>query len=174
MQRILIDMDDVLADASQGILDIYNSHYGTAYVKSDFENTNLWDGEVKPKYENVRFRLFESGFFRNLKPKEGGIETVKKLQEKYEIFIVSAAMEFPNSLKEKHEWLAEHMPFIHWKNMVLCGDKSVVAGDYMIDDHEKNLVSFKGTSLLFDAIHNQSTEGFERYKTWNQIAEKLL
>ena len=97
------------------------------------------------------------------------IEVVRKLNEKFDVFIVSAATEFPNSLKDKMDWLEEHFPFISWRNIVLCGDKSIVAADYMIDDHEKNLKTFKGKTLMFSAIHNQMVSGYQRFKSWKEI-----
>ncbi len=90
------------------------------------------------------------------------------------MFVVSAATEFPNSLKEKHDWLEQYFPGIHWKNLVLCGDKSIVSGDIMIDDHEKNLITFNGRPLLFDAMHNQALQGYERVRNWEEVAALLL
>lgn len=174
MQRLLVDMDDVMADASSNIIGIYNEEYGTSYSPSDFFGTDLWEKEVAQNYLSVRHRLFEEGFFRSMQVKENAVEVMKALYEKYEVFIVSAAMEFPNSLKEKHEWLQEHFPFIHWKRMILCGDKSPVQGDILIDDHEKNFLNFTGRPLLFHAIHNQKLEKYERVKSWNEIASLLL
>ena len=70
-------------------------------------------------------------------------DVVKKLNQKYDVFIVSSAMEFPNSLPEKPEWLAGRFPFLHWKQFAFCGNKKEVHGDYMIDDLPHNL---EGTS----------------------------
>jgi 5'(3')-deoxyribonucleotidase len=96
-------------------------------------------------------------------------DVVKELSVKHKVYIVSAATEFPNSLKEKHDWMAEHFPFISWKNFMLCGDKSIVKGDVMIDDHEKNLKTFDGETLLFDAMHNKLLAGYQRVYNWKEI-----
>ena len=48
----------------------------------------------------------EKGFFRDLEVIEGSVEALKKLQEQHEVYIVSAAMEFRNSLEDKLDWLA--------------------------------------------------------------------
>jgi 5'(3')-deoxyribonucleotidase len=64
-------------------------------------------------------------------------------------------LEFPLGLPEKHEWLAEHFPFISWKQIVFCGSKAVAQGDIMIDDHYKNLDHFEGHSILFTQPHNK-------------------
>lgn len=168
-------MDDVLADTSTAILNLYNDKFGTTYQKEHFKNNDLWDTTVGPKYvAHIRQDLFQPGFFRNLTVLPDAQKVMKALHEQYEIFIVSAAMEFPNSLKEKLEWMEEHFEFIGWKNIVLCGDKSVTTGDFLIDDHEKNLKTFAGKPLLFDAMHNQQTQGYDRMENWQQIGELLL
>lgn len=173
-ERLIVDMDDVMADASGSILEIYNEEFGTHYTHGDFDNTNLWDQEVSHKYLSVRHRLFEPGFFRNMAVKDNAVEIMKHLNDKYEVFIVSAATEFPNSLKEKIEWLEEHFTFISWKRVVLCGDKKVIKGDIMLDDHDKNLKTFQGRPILFDAIHNRNLQGYERVKNWDDVAALLL
>jgi 5'(3')-deoxyribonucleotidase len=95
------------------------------------------------------------------------------LQENYDIFIVSAAMEFPNSLIEKHDWLQEHFPFISWKNIVFCGDKRVIDTDYLIDDHLKNLDFCKGMPILFTASHNINVTKHKRVDNWQEVLALL-
>ena len=51
------------------------------------------------------------GFFRNLPVMPDSIEVLGELNKVYEVFIVSAATEFPNSLKDKLDWLLQHFPF---------------------------------------------------------------
>ena len=90
------------------------------------------------------------------------------------MFIVSAAMEFPNSLKEKLEWLLEHFPYLTWKQVVLCGDKKLIHGDYMIDDHVKNLKDFVGKKYLYTSAHNLNVTGYDRINSWKEAAEIFL
>ncbi|HMQ89055.1 MAG TPA: 5'(3')-deoxyribonucleotidase, partial [Flavilitoribacter sp.] len=66
-------------------------------------------------------------------------------------------------------WLADHFPFIHWKNIVFCGDKSIIKADYMIDDHVKNLLNFDGKGLLFTASHNAEETRFTRVNNWREV-----
>ncbi len=172
-ERIAIDMDDVMADASKSILHIYNQQFGTNYKDQDFVEQSFYD-VAKDNYQLIRPKLHEKGFFRNLEVKKGAVEVVKELNSKYEVFIVSAAMEFPNSLLEKYEWLHEHFSYISWKQMVLCGDKTIIQADIMIDDHEKKLITFTGKKLLFDAMHNRTLNGYHRVFTWEDVSKILL
>lgn len=107
----------------------------------------------------------------------GAIEAIQKLMINFDVYIVSAAMEFPLSLYEKHQWLTEHFPFISWKNIIFCGDKSVINTDYLIDDHPKNLDSCKGKAIMFTAGHNRNHTQYTRVNNWPEavaLMEKEL
>ena len=169
MKTIIIDMDDVLADASARILEMFNELNGTSVDKDFFNDRDFYEFINSNGHKSYRPQLFEPGFFRNLSIMPDAQEVVKELSEKHKVYIVSAATEFPNSLREKYDWMAEHFPFISWKNFMLCGDKSIVKGDVMIDDHEKNLKTFEGETLLYDAMHNKLLTGYQRVNNWQEI-----
>ncbi|MEK7253609.1 MAG: 5'(3')-deoxyribonucleotidase, partial [Bacteroidota bacterium] len=118
---------------------------------------------------HIRSFLQEKGFFADLPMMEGAQEVVQWLNEHFEIYIVTAATEFRNSLEDKFDWLLEHFPYISWRNFVLCGDKSIICADYMIDDHVFNLEKFKGKGLLFTASHNIEEQRFTRVDTWADV-----
>jgi 5'-nucleotidase len=168
-KRIAIDMDDVMAAAGKKILTTYNTIVGTNHKEEDFAGKGYYEVLEEKNYHKIREEIFKPGFFIDMEVMPDAIDVIKKLHERFEIFIVSAAIEFPNSLKEKVDWLTEHFPFISWKNIVLCGDKSIITADYLIDDHEKNLRTFKGKTLMFDAQHNQKITDYQRFKTWKEI-----
>jgi 5'(3')-deoxyribonucleotidase len=147
-KRIAIDMDDVMAAAGKKILAIYNRLIGTDFQEYHFIDKGYYDVLAEENYHVIREEIFKPNFFRTLEVMPDAVEVIKKLHDRFDIFIVSAAVEFPNSLKEKVEWLEEHFPFISWKNIVLCGDKSIISADYLIDDHEKNLSTFKGKASV--------------------------
>lgn len=166
MKRIAIDMDEVIADIQPKFLDIFEKQVGRRPSEAEYFGKKLYE---IPGGENIRSYLFDPGFFGDLPVMEGSQEAVKKLMEHYEIFIVSAAQEFRNSLADKHDWLQEHFPFIHWKNYVFCGDKSLIGTEYLIDDHAFNLETFKGKGLLFSAAHNAHEKRFTRVNDWNEV-----
>ena len=171
-KRIAIDMDDVLADAEGRFMEYALKKYGITINPIDLHDKN-WAQCANLPVEEIRSWLYGKDFFRGMKVKEDSQEVVKKLCEKYEVFIVSAAIEFPNSLTEKLDWLAEHFRFIDWRYIVFCGHKYMIEADYLIDDHEKNLKSFKGTPILFSAFHNTNLKGYQRVNSWKEV-EKLL
>ncbi len=175
MKRIAIDMDDVLAKTTHVIIDKINQLVSKEYT---YEELLTGDEAIKLEFyghylANNSF-LWEPGFFTNIPVNEDAVEVVKKLHSQYEIFIVSAATEFPNSLKEKLDWMEMHFPFITWRHIVFCGHKHMIQADYLIDDHEKNLHTFTGTPLLFTAPHNIHIHDFKRVNNWKEIETLLL
>jgi 5'-nucleotidase len=175
MKRIAIDMDDVMADTTikiiQCINDLTNSTFTYQELMSD-------DNVLKMQFYDLYLKnnsfLWDPGFFVDIPVKPDAIKVIQSLNESYEVFIVSAATEFPNSMKEKLDWMHVHFPFITWKNIVFCGHKHMIQADYLIDDHEKNLLNFTGTPLLFSAPHNLHIHEYERVSSWIDIKNKFL
>ena len=173
MQRIIIDMDEVMADTMGAMCEWYKKTYGLPLDYSKMKGSFI-PGFPPEHRQLVRERLFSEGFFRHIPVMKDCREIMEQLNERYEVFIVSAALEFPNSLNDKLAWLNEHMPFLSWRQIVFCGDKRMVEGDYMIDDHVRNLVHFKGKPYLYSTILNREETGYERVNNWKEIAEILL
>lgn len=171
MQRLIIDMDGVLADIYSQLLALDERQTGRR--RSVSEVTGMPESEA---FARLTEYVHSPGFFRGAPVVPDSQEVVAKLNTAYEVFIVSAATEFPLSLAEKQAWLQEHFPFITWHQLVLCGSKRIVQGDIMIDDHFKNLDHFRGRTLLFSQPHNQRADerGHERVDSWRQVAERLL
>lgn len=171
--RIAIDMDEVLADPIHKFIQLYNRDHQVPLDLVTKPGTEIFQNvpdEVNDKWFDY---INEKGFFRDLPVIDGAVEAVKKLQQRYEVYIVSAAMEFRNSLEDKLDWLAEHFPFIDWKHIVFCGEK-IVNVDIMIDDRIKNFSGFNGRSLLFTSPHNLLITEYERVDNWQQVLNKLM
>lgn len=168
---IAIDMDGVLADVEAQFLKWYERDFGIKMKKEDLigktEHTAFPEEGMIHKFAHTE------GFFLDVPVMEGAAEAVKLLSEKFDIYIVSAAMEFPKSLPEKLEWLKINFPFIGWRQIIFCGDKSIISTDYMIDDHIKNLDYCKGKPILFHAFHNVNYNHHERVNNWGEVLNLL-
>jgi 5'(3')-deoxyribonucleotidase len=171
MKRIAVDMDGVLADVTEEFIKWHKRETGETIKREDILGKNDRDA-----FPNVRQWVYTEGFFRNLEVMPDSQEILKELHRKYEIFIVSAATEFPLSLGEKVAWLNDHFDFIPWQNMVFCGSKTIIQADIMIDDYFKNLDYFPGQTLLFTATHNALADPgrHRRVHNWKEIADILL
>ncbi|WP_240663203.1 5' nucleotidase, NT5C type [Mucilaginibacter limnophilus] len=171
--RIAIDMDEVLADTIGKFITIYEQRHNTKIGINDFPGKEF--NEVLPEEirHTLREYINEPGFFRDIPVMEGAIPVVQQLHEKYDVYIVSAAMEFKYSMTAKLEWLNEHFPFISWTNIVFCGHK-IVDVDIMIDDRVKNFINFGGRKILFTSPHNLAVCDYERVNTWEEVGKLLL
>jgi len=170
MKRILVDMDGVLADVYTRFFELYEKE--TGLKKTLEELTGLKEGDAFPEL----FRWVETpGFFRTIPVMPESQRVLKLLNETYEIIVISMATEFPVSLTDKQLWLNDNFPFISWKQIVFCGNKSLIPADLMIDDHFKNLDHFDGETLMFIQPHNKNNTShcYKTVSSWADI-EKLL
>jgi 5'(3')-deoxyribonucleotidase len=173
MKRLIIDMDDVLADATGQFINYYEKEFGVRVSRESLNHQDEGRG-FPANHEIIQQFPYRETFFRTMEPNKGSIEVVKELNNKYDLFVVSAAMEFPLSLSEKLAWLQEHFPFLSWKQFVFCGSKTVVQGDFMIDDLPYNLDGFNGHKSIFTAPHNLQTTQYHRLNDWLEVAAFFL
>ena len=78
-------------------------------------------------------------------------------------------MEVPTSFAAKFRWLGRHFPFIAPSHIVFCGDKSVLATDFLIDDNPRQLRRFRGEGILYGSPSNRGVTGFRRVENWLEV-----
>jgi 5'-nucleotidase len=164
-------MDGVLADVYSQFIKMHAAESGEILVLKNLDGLAEFQAF---KYGSKHVR--SENFFRTAPLMNKSQEILKKLNERYRVFIVSSATEFPNSLIEKQSWLNEHFPFIGWQQMVFCGSKEIIKADIMIDDHFKNLDHFDGQTILFTQPHNKLNHEHKhtRVNSWEEIEHILL
>ena len=174
IERIFIDMDYVICDNLERFQEWHERDYGHRIDDADLVGKKYRDAVPPPHREAVTGYPFLQGFHDELPLRPGGAEVVRDLHERYDVFIASAAMEFPLSLIDKKKWMATYLPFIPWQNIIFCGSKDILSGDLLIDDNAYNLDAFDGEGLLFEAHHNIGVEGYKRVVDWAAVGERLL
>jgi len=140
-KTIHIDMDDTIAD-----------FLGSPAFKDGFDVS----------------KMYEIGFFLNLKPVPGALSGVRTLIRKgYDVQILSQPVaESAHSYSEKVQWIALWFPELIGK-INFTQDKGLFKGDYLIDD---NAPKWKDK---FEANGGQFIE-FNQHKpgmNWADIAE---
>ena len=171
MQRICVDMDEVMADTLAEYLRRYNQTFDEAVTPDDLAGKALWEIAPLDRQEQLREFFHAEDFFEDLALISGAQDVLKSLSERFEIYIATQAMTVPNSLGSKYRWLQRHFPFIPPTNYVFCGNKSILRADYLIDDLPRNLQRFEGQGLLYTAPHNLTASGFTRVDNWLQVAD---
>lgn len=170
-KRIAIDMDQVLADTLAHHLAIYNREHDDNLTRDDLKGRRLYEAVDEVRRERVRSYPRALDFFRHIPVMPGSQEVVADLHKRFEIFITTAAMDYPTSFTAKYEWLREHFPFIEDSHIVFCGDKGIIAADYLVDDSPYNFERFMGQGLLFTAPHNIHETRYPRVHDWLGVRE---
>ena len=106
------------------------------------------------------------GFFRNLKPMPGAIESYNLLNKYFDVYILSTApWSNPDSLTEKLYWVKEYLPNAY-KNVIFSHHKDLNVGDYLIDDSTTNGANeFTGELIQ---IHS------DKFPNWKSVLEYIL
>ena len=135
-KKIAIDMDEVLADTLGAIIDGVNERANLGITVESLNGQKL--KHVIPEHDGLVTEILrEPGFFRHLKVMPNAQEVVEKLNEHYDVYIATAAMDVPTSFHDKYEWLLEHFPFLDPQHFVFCGRKNIINADYLIDDNPR-------------------------------------
>ncbi len=144
-KRIFVDMDGVLVDFESALA--------------------LLPDEVKVQYEG---RLDEiPGLFAMMRPMPGAIEAVHRLQEHFDLYILSTApWKNPSAWSDKVEWITRYLDDVFHKRMIITHCKNLCKGDYLIDDRGKNGTSeFEGEWIRFGSEEFPDWESVVRYLT---------
>jgi len=107
------------------------------------------------------------GFYYNLEPMPDAIESVKKLAEVFDAFILSTpSWSKPHSWSEKRLWVEKQFGELFFKKIILTHRKDLVIGDFLIDDHTWNGADkFRGELIQF---------GSEKFSNWQSVLDYLL
>ena len=136
---VYIDLDDTLCD------------YKGAFIKKVKENPLI-------QYPQSTY-----GFFLDLEPLPGAIESFNELSSLFSVYIASRPSYLnPMCYTEKRVWVEKHLGLEACKKMFLAPEKKLLIGNYLIDDviHE----GFKGEQIQF---------GSEKFPDWNYVLKYL-
>lgn len=173
-ERIAVDMDEVMADSIARFQAWHWRDFRAELSREALHGRPMREAVAADRWPTVQQYPHAPGFFEDLPVMEHSQTVLRQLAARYELFVASAAMEFPGSFRHKYEWLQTHFPFIPWQHYVFCGDKSILAADYLIDDNAYNLRAFRGEGILFSAPHNAGETGFRRANDWLEVARMFL
>jgi len=171
---ICVDMDEVIADALGEHIQRYNREFNEKVTPADLHGRWFWDFVPPERLSTLERYIRSEDFFASLSVMPDSQRVLERLQERYEIYIATAAMEVPTSFTAKFEWLKSHFPFIRPSHIVFCGDKGILRGDFLIDDNPRQLRRFHGEGILFSAPANAYVTGFRRVSNWLDVEKMFL
>jgi 5'(3')-deoxyribonucleotidase len=139
-KRLYIDMDGVLCD----FIGAFN----------------------RESSEHVKFPQSRWGFFTNLEPIPSSIYFVKQLMLVYDVWILTRPS-YMNALcyTEKRLWIEKYFGLEFCQKLIICSDKSLVKGDFLIDDSiTDGQLEFEGKLIRF---------GSPEFEDWFDVYEYL-
>ena len=128
-----------------------------------FHSAYLRDKELNPSLQYPQSRV---GFFVELDEIDGAIETFNILKEDYDMWILTRPS-FMNihCYSEKAQWILDKLGFDIQEKTILCGDKSLLKGDYLIDDcGGSGQEDFEGEWIQF---------GSDNFPNWKSVLKYL-
>ncbi|WP_370674225.1 hypothetical protein [Pleomorphomonas sp. PLEO] len=171
--RVAVDMDEVIADTYGAMLNWLRHRHGARWSTEALHGRQIFDVLELDTAEALRTAMHDGAFFANLPVIEGSQAALSEIAARYELFVTSAAMEFPNSLGPKFLWLRRHFPFVEPLNIVFCGDKSIISADCLIDDNARHFKRFAGQGIVFSSPHNALVSGYPRIHRWDEALAVL-
>ena len=92
--------------------------------------------ESLKKTPGIQFPQCQYKFFENLEPMSGAIGAVQWLSKYYDVvFLTRNSEKNLLSYTEKAVWIQKYFGENCVKNLIICYDKTMVKGDYLIDDN---------------------------------------
>jgi 5'(3')-deoxyribonucleotidase len=167
-------MDEVIADALGEHLLRYNRDFSENLTPADLEGRWLWDFVPAERQGALEAYMLSGDFFAVLQVMPHAQRVLERLQSRFDVYIATAAMEVPSSFTAKFHWLRRHFPFIPPSHTVFCGNKSILRGDFLIDDNPRQLRLFRGEGILFSSPANANVTGFRRVRDWLEVEELFL
>lgn len=143
---IYIDMDGVMCNYAKGYAEGLKRNPHQPYPQSEF------------------------GFFTRLEPVEDAIETINWLREKFTVYALTRpSVKNIMCYSEKAAWIRDHFDDEMLENLIICCNKSLVKGDFLIDDMtDHGQTEFEGIHLHF------GTTDFPNWKEIKEYFEEVL
>jgi 5'(3')-deoxyribonucleotidase len=167
-------MDEVLADTLTAQIAWFHEHYGYNLSKSMLAGRHLAAMVDAGHFERHEACLGEGDFFADLPVMPGSQNAVEEIARHHDVFVASAATEYPRSCACKFSWSRRYFPMIPPERIVFCGDKSILAADILVDDNCRHFRRFAGRGMLFSAPHNLEATGWPRLRDWDDARAVLL
>ncbi len=107
------------------------------------------------------------GFFENLKPMPGAIDSVNRLRSWADVYVLtSPSVKNPLCYTEKRLWIEKYFDLEFCKKMIITAHKELIKGHILIDDytHGKGQDKFEGRLIHF---------GSEQYPDWDAVMRDI-
>ena len=115
------------------------------------------------KTPDIKYPQSQYEFFVKLEPVLNSIHYFFKIAEMYDVYILTRpSIMNPLCYTEKRIWVENYLGLEFCKKLIICPDKSLLKGQYLIDDVKWD--GFEGEQILF---------GQDPFMTWSNVHKYL-
>jgi 5'-nucleotidase len=177
-----IDLDNTLVDFVTGWQKVWNARYPDRIITQPPTTYNLEEAYSNFGTEKEIMEIWrEPNFFLHLEPLPGALEAFKQMAKiGLDLYICSTPASANTSLSEKADWVELHLGKEWVKRLILTRDKTLIRGDYLIDDNPFVVGNFQPEweHVILDASYNKEDDVKDSDKhfriTWDTWPSLLL
>ena len=182
-KTIMVDMDDVITE--NRFQDYLESFLGKK-IDMTKEDVIYRQDLIRGREKEFQKQYQYHSLYEDAPLIEGCYEVLKRLHEKYEIYVVTSyiwrddVISASDNLKNKFEYLHYWLPFIDTNNFIFMTDRTKIRYDIGIDDRLSNLENCD-KKLLFTEFRNKKLtdkelkeKGVIRVNNWLDVKKELL
>ena len=178
---ILVDIDGPLADFESEFLKKWKEKFPGDFFIPFEQRKNFFLNDDYP--EHLRKKAADiieaSGFFAELAPVPGGIDAIKKMAALgHRVFLCTSDIYMNKTgLADKRMWVKKYLGHDFAKTMIFTRDKTLVRGDYLVDDKPEITGMFapEWEHIIFDQPFNRNITNKSRIKidwsNWEDIIQ---
>ena len=194
--RVLIDMDNTIADYSTPMAKALNDHFRSRN-KNDDDNgggavsaaavdftADNWSQQLDLDPELVRpvqqRAQSQPKFFYHLKAIPGALEALLEMDQMgFQVLIVSSpSVQSDTCSSDKVQWLREHLGDYWARKLILTKDKTVIIGDFLIDDRD-DVIGYEAKPTWKHIIYRQPynagiKDDRPHLENWNEWINVIL
>lgn len=174
---LLIDQEGCLSNMEQGFYSKWKDIYPEEFCIPPQERTthmivDEYPSNLKTKVKSI---YHAEGFFSSLDPMPGAVKALREMERLGIDFRIctSPLHHYQNCLVEKYDWIERHFGFEVTKRMILTQDKTLIRGQYLIDDKPEIQGTYQPEweHILFDAPYNRDILGRKRidWSSWERV-----
>ena len=177
--RILIDVDEVLADFQTPVLKVMSQLFGSDVRKEHFKTWDIFENLTKEQVQSVFSHINVTGFCSALEPTPGSQDAIEKLKGLGDVYIVtSPVLSSPTWVHERSEWLWRYFS-IPSKHVIHTSAKYLVRGNALLDDRPDHIRNWKtenpeGLGMMWHIPNTAELPHDDiRVKSWQEVIEKV-
>ena len=174
---VLVDQDNVLADFDAA----FRAHWRDRYpdlpcVEPAARRAFNPVDDLPREYREAGIELYSSsGFFQSIPPIAGAYSALHSMLELgWNVRICTSPIaRYRHCIAEKFSWVEEHLGVEWVRRIVLTSDKTLVHGDWLVDD-KPHITGSREPSwrhALFDSPHNRHIDVMPRisWGNWRSV-----